>query len=52
MRFALINGNRVEAQPQLKGLRSCCSNPVIAKCGSRKIWHLRHCWCFSPTTLL
>ena len=42
MRFALINDNRVEAQPQLKGLCSCCSNPVIAKCGSRKIWHWAH----------
>ena len=42
MRFALINNNRVEAQPQLKGLCSCCSKPVIAKCGTRKIWHWSH----------
>ncbi len=42
MRFALINDNRVEAQPQLKGLCSCCSNQVIAKCGTRKIWHWAH----------
>src|SRR5690606_12286408 len=42
MHFALINNNRVEAQPQLKGLCSCCSKPVIAKCGTRKIWHWAH----------
>lgn len=42
MHFALINNNRVEAQPQLKGLCSCFSKPVIAKCGTRKIWHWAH----------
>lgn len=42
MRFAVINGNREEAQPKLNGLCSCCSKPVIAKCGTRKIWHWAH----------
>lgn len=42
MHFALINNNRVEAQPQLQGLCSCCSKPVIAKCGTQKIWHWAH----------
>ncbi len=42
MHFALINNNRTEAQPLLKGLCSCCSKPVIAKCGTRKIWHWAH----------
>jgi competence protein CoiA len=42
MHFALINNNRVEAQPELKGLCSCCSRPVIAKCGTKKIWHWAH----------
>lgn len=42
MRFALINNNRIEAQPQLQGLCCCCSKPVIAKCGTRKIWHWAH----------
>ncbi len=42
MRFALIDNNRIEAQPQLDGLCSCCSKPVIAKCGTRKIWHWAH----------
>lgn len=42
MHFALINNNRVEAQPQLQGLCSCCFQPVISKCGTRKIWHWSH----------
>ena len=42
MHFAIINNNRVEAQPQLQGLCSCCLKPVIAKCGTRKIWHWAH----------
>ncbi len=42
MHFALINNNRVEAQPQLQGLCTCCFQPVIAKCGTRKIWHWAH----------
>jgi len=42
MHFALIDNIRIEAQPQLKGLCSCCSKPVIAKCGTRKIWHWAH----------
>ena len=42
MHFALLNNNRVEAQPQLQGLCSCCSQPVIAKCGKQKIWHWAH----------
>tara|TARA_R110000868_G_scaffold144361_1_gene363347 strand:- start:7996 stop:8874 length:879 start_codon:yes stop_codon:yes gene_type:complete len=42
MHFAIINDNRVMAQPKLQGLCSCCSKPVIAKCGTRKIWHWAH----------
>lgn len=42
MRFALIGNNRTEAQPKLSGLCCCCSKPVIAKCGTRKIWHWAH----------
>lgn len=42
MHFALINNNRIEAQPQLQGLCCCCLKPVIAKCGTRKIWHWAH----------
>lgn len=42
MLFALIDNNRIKAQPKLNGLCCCCSKPVIAKCGSRKIWHWAH----------
>lgn len=42
MHFALVDNNRIEAQPQLHGLCCCCSKPVIAKCGTRKIWHWAH----------
>ena len=42
MRFALVNNIRIEAQPQLQGLCSCCSQPVFAKCGTKKIWHWAH----------
>lgn len=42
MHFALIDNNRVAAQPQLEGLCPCCLKPVIAKCGMRKIWHWAH----------
>ncbi|MBA4153955.1 competence protein CoiA family protein [Flavobacterium sp.] len=42
MHFALLGNNRIEAQPKLNGLCSCCSKPVIAKCGTRKIWHWAH----------
>lgn len=42
MRFAIIDNNRVEAQPKQQGLCPNCSQPVIAKCGDRKIWHWAH----------
>ncbi|MBS1951937.1 MAG: hypothetical protein OJF59_000093 [Cytophagales bacterium] len=42
MRFALIDNNRVEAQPKQQGLCPNCSQPVIAKCGNKKVWHWAH----------
>lgn len=42
MRFALIDNNRVEAQPKQQGLCPICSKPVIAKCGNKKVWHWAH----------
>lgn len=42
MRFALIDNNRVEAQPKQQGLCPNCSQPVIAKCGKQKVWHWAH----------
>jgi competence protein CoiA len=42
MQFALIDNKRIKAGPQLQGICCCCSKPVIAKCGTRKIWHWAH----------
>jgi competence protein CoiA len=42
MKFALINGQRQEAQPSLSGLCPACDQATIAKCGEVKIWHWAH----------
>lgn len=42
MRFALIDTNRVEAEPGLKGLCPGCNQPVIAKCGPERVRHWAH----------
>lgn len=42
MRFALVNDERVEAAPKLEGLCLGCLQPVIPKCGTRRIWHWAH----------
>lgn len=42
MKFALINGERQEAQPNLSGNCPNCDRPMIAKCGEVKIWHWAH----------
>ncbi len=42
MKFALINGQRQEAQPNLSGKCPTCDHPMVAKCGEVKIWHWAH----------
>lgn len=42
MRFALVDNERADAAQDLKGVCPGCSQPVIAKCGTRKIWHWAH----------
>jgi hypothetical protein len=42
MEYALYNGLRSAAQPGLKALCEHCGTEVIAKCGSKKIWHWAH----------
>jgi hypothetical protein len=43
MRFALIDNEKVEARPGLKGaICPLCSQPVIAKCGTQKVNHWAH----------
>lgn len=42
MRFAIYNNTRCEASPEIVGLCPTCSANVIAKCGTRRIWHWAH----------
>lgn len=42
MRYALVNGEKVEAQKGLIGICPGCRQPVIAKCGEHKIHHWAH----------
>ncbi len=42
MKFALVEGQRREAQPNLSGVCQSCSRRLVAKCGERKAWHWAH----------
>jgi hypothetical protein len=42
MKFAVVSGQRQVAQPGLAALCPGCEQPVIAKCGTVKIWHWAH----------
>ncbi len=42
MRFALINGERAEPKPGLKGVCPICQAVTIARCGEVKVWHWAH----------
>jgi competence protein CoiA len=42
MRFASVNDVRLEAAPGLIGCCPNCSQPMIAKCGTQRIWHWAH----------
>lgn len=42
MKFALVNGDKTEAQPGLKGSCVYCQSDTITKCGAVKIWHWAH----------
>lgn len=42
MRFAIIDGTRVEAKYGLKGFCPGCLQPVTAKCGERRVHHWAH----------
>lgn len=42
MEYALYNGLRAEARPGLKAVCEHCGSPVIAKCGSKIVWHWAH----------
>ncbi|MBL7671797.1 MAG: hypothetical protein JNM39_15020 [Bdellovibrionaceae bacterium] len=42
MRYALVHGQREDAQPDLSGECPVCGRQVIAKCGDIKVWHWSH----------
>lgn len=42
MKFAIVNGQRQEAQRHLVGECPSCGHPMIAKCGERKVDHWAH----------
>lgn len=42
MKYALVNGERQEAQSGLSGKCVCCDSLVIAKCGKVKVRHWAH----------
>jgi competence protein CoiA len=42
MKFALVNGQRQEAQPALSGKCPACDQAMVAKCGEVKVRHWAH----------
>ncbi len=42
MQYAKLNGLRRTAEPKLKALCEHCNGEVLAKCGSKIIWHWAH----------
>jgi len=42
MKFALIDGLKVEARPKLRAICPYCSADMVAKCGKVVIWHWSH----------
>lgn len=44
MKFALVNGKKVEATKGANGLCPSCGSELIAKCGETKVHHWAHKW--------
>lgn len=42
MRFAIVNGQKTEPKPRLKGACPNCRGEMIARCGRLKVWHWAH----------
>lgn len=42
MRYADVGGEKLEAQPKLKGTCRNCGGEMVAKCGRVKVWHWSH----------
>ena len=42
MKYAIVDEERVEALPGLRGICQCCGEETIAKCGQHVVWHWAH----------
>jgi hypothetical protein len=42
MKFAVVDGERREAQPRLSGKCRVCDDAMVAKCGEHRVWHWAH----------
>lgn len=42
MKFAIVDGVRQEARPNIAGVCPSCGKPMAAKCGKIKAWHWAH----------
>lgn len=42
VKFAIVEGERREPQPKLKGHCPGCGEDVTAKCGTQRVWHWSH----------
>lgn len=42
VRFALVDGVRLEPQPKQRGCCPLCGAEMVAKCGRVKVWHWAH----------
>jgi len=42
MRFALLGDQRIEATPGALGTCPCCNAEMVARCGTKKVWHWAH----------
>ena len=42
MRFAIVDGQKVESSPKAKGVCPHCESEMTAKCGRVKVWHWFH----------
>lgn len=42
MQYSIVNGQKIEAQPNLVGQCICCDKPTYSACGNFNTWHWRH----------
>lgn len=42
MRFAVLNNQRIEATPSATGICPGCGAKMLARCGTKKVWHWAH----------